>query len=132
MDAMADRSRDWMAQAERDLRHARNARDDGDHEWACFAAQQAADKAVKALAVRLGGEPWGHSVTALLQALPDTVRPEAVLVDQAKALDKHYIQPRYPSGFDTGAPGDYYAQAEADAAIADAEAILVFCRDRLG
>jgi len=132
MDLVADRSRDWMAQAERDLRHARNARDDGDHEWACFAAQQAAEKAVKALAVRLGGEPWGHSVTALLQALPEAVRPQAVLIDQAKALDKHHIQPRYPNGFDTGAPGDYYTQAEADAAIAEAEAILVFCRDRLG
>ena len=128
---MAERSRDWMTQAERDLRHARNARDDDDHEWACFAAQQAAEKAVKALAVRLGGEPWGHSVTALLSALPESARPAAALIDRGKALDKHYIQPRYPNGFDSGAPGDYYTRAEAEAAIADAEAVLAFCRDRL-
>lgn len=129
---MAERSRDWMAQAERDLRHARNARDDTDHEWACFAAQQAAEKAVKALAVRLGGEPWGHSVTALFQALPESSRPDPGLVDRAKVLDKHYVQPRYPNGFDTGAPGDYYTRGEADAAIEHAEVILAFCRDRLG
>ena len=129
---MAERSRDWMAQAERDLRHARNARNDGDHEWACFAAQQAAEKSVKALAVRLGGEPWGHSVTALLQALPESSKPDAALVDRAKVLDKHYVQPRYPNGFDTGAPGDYYTAAEAETAIQHAEVILAFCRDRLG
>src|SRR2546428_6424956 len=111
---MAERSRDWMTQAERDLRHARNAKDDADHEWACFAAQQAAEKAVKAVAVRLGGEPWGHSVTALFSALPESARPAAALLDRAKALDKHYIQPRYPNGFDSGAPGDYYTRAEAE------------------
>jgi HEPN domain-containing protein len=27
----------------------------------CFAAQQGADKALKAVVQRLGGEPWGHS-----------------------------------------------------------------------
>jgi len=120
-----------MAQAERDLRHARNARDVGDHEWACFAAQQAAEKAVKSLAIRLAGEPWGHSVTALLAALPEGARPDEALVDSAKSLDKHYVQPRYPNGFDVGAPGDYYTRAESDAAIANSEAVLAFCRDRL-
>ncbi len=38
---MANRYADWLRQAEADLRHARNALEDGDHEWACFAAQQA-------------------------------------------------------------------------------------------
>jgi len=40
-----DRSRDWFAQAERDLEHARSAQREGRHEWACFAAHQAAEKA---------------------------------------------------------------------------------------
>ena len=34
-----NRSRDWFLQAEHDLRHARRAREAGDHDWACFAAQ---------------------------------------------------------------------------------------------
>ena len=46
---MTDRSQDWLAQAERDLDQARASRNDGRHEWACFAAQQSAEKAVKAL-----------------------------------------------------------------------------------
>jgi HEPN domain-containing protein len=46
---MVDRSKDWFAQAERDLDHARSSQKEGRHEWACFAAQQSAEKAIKAL-----------------------------------------------------------------------------------
>lgn len=46
---MGARYEDWMRQARRDLRHARNSLESEDYEWACFAAQQAAEKAVKAL-----------------------------------------------------------------------------------
>ena len=46
---MVDRSKDWFAQAERDLDHAISSQKEGRHEWACFAAQQSAEKAVKAL-----------------------------------------------------------------------------------
>jgi HEPN domain-containing protein len=51
-----DRSADWLAQAERDLAQARESQGSGRHEWACFAAQQAAEKAVKALHLSLGQE----------------------------------------------------------------------------
>lgn len=53
---MANRSRDWLRQAEQDLGHARRSRDLGDHDRACFAAQQAAEKAVKALHLAFGQE----------------------------------------------------------------------------
>src|SRR2546425_8190613 len=39
---MPNRARDWVAQAERDLEQARASQKEGRHEWACFAAQQAA------------------------------------------------------------------------------------------
>ncbi|NTW21878.1 MAG: HEPN domain-containing protein, partial [Nostocales cyanobacterium W4_Combined_metabat2_030] len=39
----------WLRQAKRDLDHARLALSGGNYEWACFAAQQSAEKAVKAL-----------------------------------------------------------------------------------
>ena len=45
---MAERSRDWFRQAVHDLSHAKSAADTGDHDWACFAAQQAAEKALEA------------------------------------------------------------------------------------
>ena len=45
-----------LAQGERDLEQAQASRDQDRHEWACFAAQQAAEKAVKALHLHLGQE----------------------------------------------------------------------------
>ena len=42
---MASRAGDWFRQAERDLEQAADCRTAGRHEWACFAAHQAAEKA---------------------------------------------------------------------------------------
>jgi predicted nucleotidyltransferase len=42
-----NRWRDWWDQSARDLAHARHALEAGDFEWAAFAAQQAAEKALK-------------------------------------------------------------------------------------
>ncbi|MBX6423069.1 HEPN domain-containing protein [Thermosulfurimonas sp. F29] len=54
---------DWLTQALRDLRQAEISLGAGLFEWACFAAQQAAEKAVKALYEYLGGEGWGHTIS---------------------------------------------------------------------
>ena len=54
---MGNRYEDWFRQAKADLRHARNARNDGDFEWSCFAAQQAAEKMLKAVFLRKGWKP---------------------------------------------------------------------------
>ena len=53
----------------------------GEHEWACFAAHQAAEKAVIALHLHLGQEAWGHVVARLLSEIPVAV-PEG-LVERA-------------------------------------------------
>jgi len=124
---MPDRSKDWLAQAKRDLNHAINARQDGDFEWSCFSAQQAAEKVVKAVFLHLHGEGWGHSVYGLLGALGDKADVPEGLLDVAKALDKHYIPTRYPNGFDSGAPGDYYTKTDAQQAIENAQQIIEFC-----
>ncbi len=126
---MATRAGDWFRQAEADLLHARHALRDGHHEWACFAAQQAAEKAAKAAHQGLGQEAWGHSVTELLQALQAQVPlVDDVLLDRARSLDKLYVPTRYPNGLPAGAPADYYTSSEAERAIADAEAVLACCR----
>ena len=124
---MPERHQDWMRQARLDLDHARLAAREGHLEWAVFAAQQAAEKASQALHMALGGDAWGHDLTALLGALPAASQPPADLVDRAKALDKHYIPSRYPNGFAQGIPRDHYTAREAEQAIADAEAIVEFC-----
>ena len=124
---MPDRSGDWLAQARRDLNHAVHACKDTDFEWSCFSAQQAAEKAVKAVFLYLHGEGWGHSVYGLLGTLGDKVDVPEGLLDVAKALDKHYIPTRYPNGFDSGAPGDYYTKTDAQQAIENARQIIEFC-----
>lgn len=45
---MVERSVDWIDQAEGDLEHAKHDLKSGFYDWACFSAQQSAEKAVKA------------------------------------------------------------------------------------
>lgn len=126
-----NRWRDWWDQGQRDLAHAEHALDDADHEWAAFAAQQAAEKALKALIQSLGGEPWGHSITALVESLPAGSQSPVDVGEAANRLDKHYIPSRYPNGFASGYPGKLYTRGEAEGAIADARQIVEFCRRKL-
>ncbi len=127
---MANRAADWLRQGKADLEHARSALGSGSFEWSCFACQQAAEKAVRAVFVAKGLEAWGHTVSALLGELTKTIAVLPQLVDAAKRLDKHYIPTRYPNGFESGAPTDFYTEPEAREAIRNAEAIVEFCGDQ--
>jgi HEPN domain-containing protein len=113
-------------QAERDLEQAGASRAEGRHEWACFAAQQAAEKAVKALHLHLGEEAWGHVVARLLAELPIAVAPP--LIDKAKVLDNFYVGTRYPNGHPEGPPFEHYGEIQSREAIRYAGEILDFVR----
>lgn len=129
---MGNRFADWFRQAEADLRHARHALEDGDFEWSCFAAHQAAEKSLKAVFLKHGHDAWGHTITVLIGNLPDDIeRPTDTLENFARMLDKFYIPTRYPNGFESGAPTDYYTKLEAQGAIEQAEAILEYCRNQI-
>ncbi len=52
-------------------------------------------------------------------------------MDGAKALDKYHIPARYPNGFETGAPVDYYTHAEVKNGIRQAEALLEYCGNQI-
>jgi HEPN domain-containing protein len=129
---MGNRYLDWLRQADADVQHARNALKAGDFEWSCFAGQQGAEKALKAVFLKLGMEAWGHTLTALIGNLPKEMRVPLALINAAKTLDKHYIPTRYPNGFDSGAPRDFYTKEDAERAIQCAEEILEFCRRQVG
>lgn len=128
---MPRRTEDWLKQADRDLAHADMARRERFFEWACFSAQQAAEKAIKALYQEASELAWGHSVRALLENLPASIGVSDALVDAGKVLDKFYILARHPNGFPSGAPTDYFTEHEAVEAIEHARAILRFCHDHL-
>lgn len=126
---MSNRYLDWFRQALADLQHANNSKDDGDFEWSCFAAHQAAEKALKAIFLKRGIDAWGHTLTVLLGNLPDDIgQPPDKLINNARILDKYYIPTRYPYGFDSGAPTDFYTLSEAQQAVQLAEAIIEYCR----
>jgi HEPN domain-containing protein len=110
---------------------ARQAMEGERYEWSCFAAQQAAEKAVKAVHRKLGFQSRGNSVAELLEKTPDSTDVPARLVEAAKALDKNYVQTRYPHCFDSGAPADFYTHDEANDAIEKATQIIEFCRDQV-
>jgi HEPN domain-containing protein len=129
--SVPNRARDWMSQAVRDLEQAQDSRHAGRHEWACFAAQQAAEKAVKALHLHLGQEAWGHVVARLLAELPSTVALPKGLIDKGRVLDTFYIPPRYPNSHPEGAPFEHYGPLQSDEAISYAREILEFSRSQM-
>lgn len=126
-----ERSRDWIAQAERDLLHARRDLEGGFYEWAAFSAQQAAEKAIKAVFLRMGGVAWGHSVADLLQELSLRLEVQEELLEGALALDRAYIPSRYPDAHPSGAPFGRYTLKEAERLVGYAEFIFEFCKGLL-
>ena len=128
---MPNRAEDWLRQSQRDLDHALGSLRDGQHEWACFAAQQAAEKAVKALHLHLGQDVWGHVIARLLEELPAAAAPPAELLDKARVLDNFYIAPRYPNGHPEGAPFEHYGPLQSQDAIRYAGEIIEFARTQM-
>ncbi|MEM0329714.1 MAG: HEPN domain-containing protein [Nitrososphaerota archaeon] len=129
--SLVERSKDWIRQAKRDLEAAEHQLAGGFYEWACFLAQQAAEKAVKAVFQKLGAEAFGHSVAGLLSSLPEELRPGEDLMDLAKELDKAYIPTRYPNAHPEGAPCELYTRAEAERLIGYAGRIIELCENLL-
>jgi HEPN domain-containing protein len=125
---MPDRSMDWFKQAVRDLEQAEASRQAGRHEWACFAAQQAAEKAVKALHLSSKQEAWGHVVARLLQELPPQMAVSQDLVEKGRVLDNFYVPTRYANGHPSGAPFEHYGPLQSEMAVRYAGEIVEFTR----
>lgn len=128
---MPERSQDWIKQAKRDLESAKVQLINAFFEWACFVAQQAAEKAVKAVYQKLGAEAWGHSVSDLLRGLKEKMDIPVDLSKMAMHLDKFYIPARYPNGWVSGSPAEYITKEDAENAVSDSEKILQFCESLL-
>ena len=116
----------WFRQAKADIAAARSSLKNGIYEWACFQAQQSAEKALKALWYHNLTEPWGHSVYKLIAALPkDNIKKSLTpLIDLARELDKLCIPTRYPNGLPELTPSEIFTKGEASRAIKSAQAII--------
>ncbi len=122
-----NRWRDWYEQGRRDLQKAILDLQHKYYEWACFTSQQAVEKVLKALGLKLGITLWGHSLTEMLNILTTRVEIPPDIKEKGQLLDMYYIPPRYPNGFASGKPADYFTEKQAREAIDAAEDIIRFC-----
>ena len=119
-------ARTWLEQARADLAAAEDSAATGHHEWACFQAQQAGEKALKALLYARGRTSIvTHSLRRLVREAAAMDAAFGDLDDDARLLDQHYIPTRYPNGLDLGtAPAAYYDAKDAERCLRSARSIL--------
>jgi HEPN domain-containing protein len=127
-----NRARDWLEQARWNLRHAEGSLGLGDYAWACFAAQQATEAALKGLHLSQGQVAWGHSILDLLAGLPEGIEVPEELMEAAKVLDKYYIPTRYPDAHPAGPAARHYTRREAEEAVRLAGEVLAFAAALVG
>lgn len=129
--APREEARWWLRTAEGDLEATRLLRDAGRHNLAAFHAQQAAEKALKAVLAGRGRTLRTHSATELLEVLRDDGADVPAKLDSpARRLDLHYVQSRYPNGLG-GDPTEYYDAEIAEEGEALARRFLDYARDRV-
>ncbi|MBP7411243.1 MAG: HEPN domain-containing protein [Methanoculleus sp.] len=133
MDANMREAERWLRQGERDLVSARNSCRSGDFEWACFQAQQSAEKALKALLYARGFRRiLTHSVYELIREVGAFEPSFQELKAGAKVLDSAYIMARYPDSIVGNlTPSEYYDKEDAGECIEHADSICTAARRAL-
>ncbi|MBA7707324.1 hypothetical protein ES703_116194 [subsurface metagenome] len=93
---------DWLRYARSDLELARVTRpDEVLFEGLCFHAQQAAEKALKAVLIAKGvPPPKTHNIRTLLDLLPqEVIAPQEI--EDAVSLTDYAVTSRYPGDFES-------------------------------
>ncbi len=123
---MRQEAQRWLRQAEADLEGARVSMAGGRYEWACFQAQQAGEKALKAYLYGKGHTSiMTHSLTELVRECRRLEPALSQLVDAAKFLDMFYISTRYPNGLAGSlTPAEFYEKRDAERCLSSSELIL--------
>ena len=119
-------ARTWFDQARADLAAAEDSAATGHNEWACFQAQQAGEKALKAVLYARGRTSIvTHSLRRLVRESAALDARFADLDEHARLLDQHYIPTRYPNGLDSETtPSAYYDEKDAERCLRSARLIL--------
>jgi HEPN domain-containing protein len=91
----------------------------------CFEAQQAAEKAIKAVLISVGVKPPRvHDIGQLLDLVPPSV-PRAAGVEESRVLTQYAFVTRYPGGGVPVSEGDYRdALGLAEAVVEWAEGVI--------
>ncbi len=129
-------SAEWRTQAERDLEVARLLHDQGYFEWAAYAAQQAAEKAIKAARHALAIDTRENSrqshdlvelSSSLLTACPNLFEP--LEKGRLAELRQHEADARYPGvrRRTYQSPCRAYDESQASRGLATAEIVVDRC-----
>ena len=121
-----DNPEEWLNRAKSNLVRARQDHPEIYLEDLCFDAQQAAEKAIKAVLISLNVDyPYTHDLMTLLtqvseagKSIPDDVKEAAMLTDYA-------VESRYPS------PAETVTDEEYKEAVATAERVVDWARNIL-
>jgi HEPN domain-containing protein len=116
----------WWAQALDDCRFVRYlAQQQRFFDKACFVAQQAGEKALKACLYADGcREVFGHALTQFAHDLSQMDPEFKTVAGEAARLDRYYIPARYPNGLPGGTPFETYSASDLSAAVEDLNAVL--------
>lgn len=122
----------WLTQAQSDLDDAGYLAERGSHAAACFASQQAAEKALKGLLIwHEGDKPYTHVIAELLAALHHHDAPLAQNLREITALDAFYVATRYPDAIAGAVPAASYHCAESTVAREKARTAVIAVGARL-
>ncbi len=128
---MRDEATRWLDEALWDFETAKILHREKRYNAASFYAQQAAEKAAKALLYYVNEAPWGHSIRVLIERY---FRSRNITVNQklliyARELDRHYIPSRYPNAYPTGMPHEAYDKETSERALEASMKIIDFVKE---
>ena len=128
----AERVARWIACSEQDLDVARRLRNVHPN-LACYHAQQASEKALKAYLTELQGDSVAtHLAHVLVRALEElSVKLPAVVEQSAVSLDAVYLPTRHPDALDFADAACTFGTEDADLALARAERVIGWVRSGL-
>lgn len=123
----------WLRQAEHDLTIAQNHREQGDYSDACFMAEQASQKALKAFLIAQGQRSVPiHSVAQLAERCAGLDSDFKKHIASGRILDQYYIPTRYPDALAPPAvPFESYTAEQAQRAVKAAQAIYAIAARKL-
>ncbi len=124
----------WLAEAQEELRTAEWDLKGERYSAACFWAQQAAEKALKAfLSLHTDQSLYEHSLVSLVRSAAEYDPTLTTLEPACAMLDRYYITTRYPNSLPTPAvPAQSFTAQEAGSAVGHARRVVEAAAERIG
>jgi len=123
---LPDDPREWLNRARSNLARAKAKIPDAYLEDLCFDAQQAAEKAIKAVLLKKGvAFPYVHDLARLLTLLGEAGEEIPEAVRRAEDLTRYAVVTRYP-GLTEPVTESHYQEA-----VASAEAVVRWAEERI-